>query len=72
MIEMLRDRALIWFRNNNQHWEILGRFKRDFLKIFMHCRYFLGLANEIRRRVQVPKKMQAAEMPKDFKVCVWI
>lgn len=52
--ELLRDKALVWFRNNNRHWQQWDLFKKDFLKFFLSSRYFERLDDEIRQRVQRP------------------
>ncbi|XP_037811072.1 uncharacterized protein LOC119603190 [Lucilia sericata] len=57
MPEFLRDRALIWFRNNNGHWQVWRSFKSDFLSFFLPSRYFEKLEDEIRKRIQRPREV---------------
>lgn len=52
MSEFLKDRALIWYRNNNQHWDEWIGFREALLKFFLPSRYFEKLDDEIRRRSQ--------------------
>ena len=33
--ELLKEKALVWFRNNNRHWQEWDEFKKDFLKFFL-------------------------------------
>ncbi|CAD7012414.1 unnamed protein product [Ceratitis capitata] len=54
--ELLKDRALVWLRNNHGQWQNWETFKRDFLKFFLNSRYFERLDDEIRQRVQRPKE----------------
>lgn len=56
MPEVLTGKALIWYRNNNQHWTTWGKFKNDFLKFFLPVRYFEQLEDEIRKRRQRPRE----------------
>lgn len=56
MPELLKDRALTWFRNNNHHWKSWESFKSDFIKFFLPSRYFEKLEDEIRRRYQRPRE----------------
>ncbi|XP_037807712.1 uncharacterized protein LOC119601077 [Lucilia sericata] len=52
MPEFFKDKALIWFRNNNKHWERWSMFKKDFYAFFLPTRYFEKLEDEIRKRTQ--------------------
>lgn len=61
MPELLKDRALMWYRNNNQHWTSWEQFKRDFLRFFLPSRYFEQLDDDIRQRHQ-----RQGESFKDF------
>ncbi|XP_037805787.1 uncharacterized protein LOC119599916 [Lucilia sericata] len=56
MPELLKEAALLWFRNNNRQWNTWRSFKDDFLKFFLPPRYFEGLDDEIRRRQQKPRE----------------
>lgn len=57
MPELCKDRALIWFRNNNKHWETWESFKSEFLAFFLPGRYFEKLEDDIRRSCQRPREM---------------
>lgn len=57
MPELFKDRALIWFRNNNKHWDTWESFKTDFLKFFLPSRYFEKLEDDVRRRYQRPREL---------------
>lgn len=52
MPELLRDRALLWYRNNNRAWREWSTFRKDFLKFFLPSRYFEELDDQIRQRCQ--------------------
>lgn len=56
MPEVLSGKALVWYRNNNQHWGAWSDFRRDFLKFFLPLRYFEQLEDEIRKRRQKPRE----------------
>ena len=56
MPELLKDAALLWYRNNNRQWQTWKGFRDDFLKFFLPPRYFEGLDDEIRRRQQKPRE----------------
>ncbi|KAI8117109.1 Retrovirus-related Pol polyprotein from transposon 17.6 [Lucilia cuprina] len=56
MPEFFKDKALIWFRNNNKHWEKWSMFKKDFYALFLPTRYFEKLENEIRKRTQCSRE----------------
>ena len=65
MPELLKEGALLWYRNNNRQWQTWKGFKDDFLKFFLPPRYFEGLDDEIRRRQQKPR-----ESFKDFVIAL--
>ncbi|XP_036346242.1 uncharacterized protein LOC118755515 [Rhagoletis pomonella] len=52
MPELLKEKALTWFRSNNRDWRQWEDFKRDFLRFFLNSRYHETLDDEIRRSVQ--------------------
>lgn len=52
MPEFFRDRALIWFRNNNGHWRDWKSLRAGFYNFFLSSRYFEKLDEEIRKRTQ--------------------
>uniref|UniRef100_A0A1B0A7Q3 Retrotransposon gag domain-containing protein n=1 Tax=Glossina pallidipes TaxID=7398 RepID=A0A1B0A7Q3_GLOPL len=56
MVVMLRDRALTWYRNNNERWTTWENFKADFLKFFLPPRYLTQLDDDICRRTQRSKE----------------
>ncbi|XP_017466340.1 PREDICTED: uncharacterized protein LOC108359149 [Rhagoletis zephyria] len=56
MPELLKEKALTWFRSNNRNWRQWEDFKRDFLRFFLNSRYHETLDDEIRRRVQQPNE----------------
>uniref|UniRef100_A0A1A9ZP27 Retrotrans_gag domain-containing protein n=1 Tax=Glossina pallidipes TaxID=7398 RepID=A0A1A9ZP27_GLOPL len=56
MMVMLRDRALTWYRNNNQRWTVWEKFKTDFLRFCLSSRHFTRLEDDIRRRTQRAKE----------------
>lgn len=56
MPEFFKDRALMWFRNNNKHWTSWEAFKSDFFKFFLPARFFEKLEDDIRRRCQRPRE----------------
>lgn len=65
MPELLRDGALMWFRNNNQHWHTWAAFRADFLAFFLPPRYFEDLDDDIRKRQQ-----KARESFKDYVIAM--
>lgn len=56
MPELLRDRALAWYRNNNQQWTLWSVFKQDFIRFFLSSRYRQRMEDEIRQRRQKPQE----------------
>jgi hypothetical protein len=52
MPELLKDRALCWYRNNNRSWTTWESYKGDFLKFFLPTRYFEELEDNVRKRIQ--------------------
>ena len=56
MCELLKDRVLIWFRNNQKPWELWSQFKKDLLELFLSQRCFEKLEIEIRSRTQRPQE----------------
>ncbi|XP_037941960.1 peptidylprolyl isomerase domain and WD repeat-containing protein 1-like [Teleopsis dalmanni] len=57
MPEVLKDKALIWFRNNNKRWTEWPSFKADILAFFLPPRYFEQLEDKIRARLQQPREL---------------
>ncbi|XP_037939051.1 uncharacterized protein LOC119672146, partial [Teleopsis dalmanni] len=53
---LLEDKALMWYRNNNKHWQLWTTFKIDFLKFFISSKYFEKLEDEVRLRLHKPKE----------------
>uniref|UniRef100_A0A1A9ZW93 Retrotrans_gag domain-containing protein n=1 Tax=Glossina pallidipes TaxID=7398 RepID=A0A1A9ZW93_GLOPL len=56
MVVMLRDRALAWYRSNNQHWTSWEKFRTDFTRFFLSPRHLDRLEDDIRRRTQRPRE----------------
>uniref|UniRef100_A0A1B0G1U3 Retrotransposon gag domain-containing protein n=1 Tax=Glossina morsitans morsitans TaxID=37546 RepID=A0A1B0G1U3_GLOMM len=56
MVVMPRDRALTWYRTNNQHWTSWEKFRGDFTRFFLPPRHLDRLEHDIRRRTQRPRK----------------
>ena len=54
MPELLKDDALIWYRNNYKTWTSWQTFKEDLQSFFLPTRYFEKLEDEIRARRQRP------------------
>lgn len=54
MPELLKDKALCWYRNNNAQWRSWTGFKTDFLAFFLPTRFWEELEDKIRRRTQRP------------------
>ncbi|XP_050512090.1 uncharacterized protein LOC126888115 [Diabrotica virgifera virgifera] len=50
--ELLGDHALLWYRNNNRHWDSWTDFNKDFKKAFYPREYLLQLEEQIRNRKQ--------------------
>lgn len=50
--ELLKDKALLWFRNNKAEWNSWDQFTTSFQKRFMPPRPRFWLEEEIRRRTQ--------------------
>uniref|UniRef100_A0A1A9V8F7 Retrotrans_gag domain-containing protein n=1 Tax=Glossina austeni TaxID=7395 RepID=A0A1A9V8F7_GLOAU len=53
---MLRDRALTWYRSNNQHWISWEKFRADFTRFFLPPRHLDRFEDDIRRRTQRPRE----------------
>lgn len=56
MPELLRDNALLWYRNNNLQWNICHKFRESMQDFFLPSRYFERLKNDIRQRLQRPNE----------------
>ncbi|XP_065368773.1 uncharacterized protein LOC135961204 [Calliphora vicina] len=56
MPELLKDSALLWFRNNIRHWQSWVTFRQDFLAFFLPPCYFEELGDQIRKRQQKPRE----------------
>ena len=56
MPEVLKENALVWYRNNNQQWTTWRQLREDFLRFFLPSRYFEQLEDEIRKRKQRPRE----------------
>uniref|UniRef100_A0A1A9ZZU4 Retrotrans_gag domain-containing protein n=1 Tax=Glossina pallidipes TaxID=7398 RepID=A0A1A9ZZU4_GLOPL len=56
MVVMLRDRALTWYRSNNQQWTSWEKFRTDFTRFFVPLRHLDRLEDYIRRRTQRPRE----------------
>uniref|UniRef100_A0A1A9UDP5 Retrotrans_gag domain-containing protein n=1 Tax=Glossina austeni TaxID=7395 RepID=A0A1A9UDP5_GLOAU len=52
MIELFTGQALMWYRNNRRPWADWQEFKKDFMKFFLHSRYFERLDDQIRQTYQ--------------------
>ena len=52
MPELLKDNALLWYRNNNQGWGTWESFKEDLKAYFLPARYLERLEDEIKDRRQ--------------------
>lgn len=61
MPEMLAEKGLLWYRNNNRRWSSWREFKYDFLQYFLPARYYENLEDIIRQRRHRP-----AERFKDY------
>ncbi|XP_073814279.1 uncharacterized protein isoform X1 [Musca autumnalis] len=56
MPEMMKGKALIWFRNNNQRWQTWADFREDFRRFFLPTRFWDHLEDDIRKRLQRPSE----------------
>lgn len=51
---LLKDNALLWYRNNRSRWQTWEAFEREFKQFYLPSDYAIRLEEEISRRTQRP------------------
>ena len=52
MPELLRNEALLWYRNNRSNWDSYQDFLSDFKLFFLPINFFENLMDDVRKRMQ--------------------
>uniref|UniRef100_A0A1B0G631 Retrotransposon gag domain-containing protein n=1 Tax=Glossina morsitans morsitans TaxID=37546 RepID=A0A1B0G631_GLOMM len=52
MVELFTGQSLMWYRNHRRPWADWQEFKKDFMRFFLHSRYFEKLDDQIRQTCQ--------------------